>query len=397
MEEPVMNSNIRNLPTVASLVGMLFALVVLASPAHAGSPGNEEAMQARGSALRDGSLRSSHASHGSSRADDCHHTDCLYIGDGTGSNAVKRFNAKTGEYLGEFVTSGSGGLLGPRGLMFAKGKLYVVNQNVDQELNGEILRYRRKTGDFVDKLVAADDEYAPFAPRGLVRGPGRTVYLANYVPNIEYNGPGWIRQFDAETGEFLGGLDSSPFGADFWPRGIVFGPDGLLYVSVTGNLFVGDRLPGYVLRFNPHSGKFVDVFASSESSSAVGCAKDLHRPEGLVFGPDNKLYVTSFRADPSDTDKILIFNRKTGACVDKIDLAKSEASGGTRAFAQAILFGPKGRLFVSMFNTGEVRRYNVRTKEFEVFVPCSGDDCALKEPWYMTFEQTDPATLEYDD
>jgi DNA-binding beta-propeller fold protein YncE len=43
--------------------------------------------------------------------------DTLYIGDGN-DNTVKRFDADTGTYLGVFVTSGSGGFHGPRGLIF---------------------------------------------------------------------------------------------------------------------------------------------------------------------------------------------------------------------------------------------------------------------------------------
>lgn len=381
---------------LTSLGGVLFGVFVVASAAHAGGPTEERAMHESGN-----SMRSGHSAHHwpGNGAGDCHRSDCLYVGDGGDSNSVKRFNARTGEYLGEFVASDSGGLHGPRGLIFTKGKLYVVNQNVDLDKSGEVFRYQGRTGDFQDKLVAAEDPSAPFSPRGIVRGPGRTVYVSNYVPADDFSGPGWIRQFDAATGELLGELDATGFGAGFWPRGIVFGPDGLLYVAATGNRYEGDGLSGYVLRFNPRTGKFVDVFASSDPSTAVGCAKHLHRPEGLAFSPDHKLYVTGYRADTTDTDKILIFSGKTGACLDQIDLAPSEASGGTRAYGQAILFGPHGRLFASMINTGEVRRYDAKTKHYDVFVPAcnGGNDCALKEPWYMTFEQTDPATLEYGD
>lgn len=70
--------------------------------------------------------------------------DSLYIGDQTDPSAsdstVKRFDAKTGEFLGAFVTSNSGGLHGPRGLIFdhptktsknqrRKDRFLAVNQN----------------------------------------------------------------------------------------------------------------------------------------------------------------------------------------------------------------------------------------------------------------------------
>ena len=98
------------------------------------------------------------------------------------------------------------------------------------------------------------------------------------------------------------------------------------------------------------------------------CNCNLARPEGLVFGPRGKLHVMSFRKSENGTDKILIFNAKTGAYQDKIELSQP---GQPRAFAQAILFGPDDKLFVPISgdgpDTGSVRRYDVKTKLFDVF------------------------------
>jgi hypothetical protein len=46
-------------------------------------------------------------------------------------------------------------------------------------------------------------------------------------------------------------------------------------------------------------------------------------------------------------------------------------------------------------HTGEVRRYNVKTKAFNVFVPSAANGGPLQQPWYLTFGETDPRTLEY--
>src|ERR1700730_16165541 len=70
--------------------------------------------------------------------------DSLYIGDG-GDNTVKHFDAKTGAYLGPFVASGSGGLQGPRGLIFLRDKLDIANQNVGLSFSGEILQFSRRS------------------------------------------------------------------------------------------------------------------------------------------------------------------------------------------------------------------------------------------------------------
>ena len=161
----------------------------------------------------------------------------------------------------------------------------------------------------------------------------------------------------------------------------------MLYVSVRNIESTG----GAVLRFNPKSGAFLGTFAASDSTN------DLQRPEGLVFGPDGNLYITSFRASTSDTDKIDIFagpkGVQPGAFLGKIDL---DQVGGDRAFAQALLFGPDGKLFVPItggdpHTTGTVRRYDVTTKAFDIFITSAH----LGQPFYLTFSQTDPATLAF--
>src|SRR5689334_14761975 len=94
---------------------------------------------------------------------------------------------------------------------------------------------------------------------------------------------------------------------------------------------------------------------------------DLHRPEGLVFGPDNQLYVTSFRADASDIDRVLVLNSTTGAETNEIDL---DQVGQPRAFGQALEFGPGGKLYIPISgngpDTGSVRVYDVQSETYNV-------------------------------
>jgi DNA-binding beta-propeller fold protein YncE len=335
------------------------------------------------------------------RADALHQADSLYIGDG-GDDSVKRFNARTGTYLGPLVSSQSNGLLGPMGLLSKGKELLVVNQNLEQPFNGEVLRFNRSTGEFNGALVPCRDDLnrpcdpdSPFAPRGLIKGQRSTLFVADLLgPSFDFQTQGSIKQYDFNTGQFVRNLDISGFTRDFFPRGVVIGPDDKLYVSVVGvldpSLSDFDPLAGYILRFNPKTGKFIDVFASYQPASE-DCSKHFHRPEGLSFGSDGKLYVTSFRADPTDTDKILVFSKR-GKCIDQIDLYQA---GQPRAFAQALIFGPSGGLFVPINNTGEVRRYNVKTKTFDVFVPSVANGGPLLNPWYLTFGETNPSTLKY--
>jgi DNA-binding beta-propeller fold protein YncE len=294
-----------------------------------------------------------------------------------------------GRFLGSFVPSGDNGLNGPRGLIFDhNGNLLVTNQNVlppppPAPQNGSILKYDAHTGQFLGYLVNPNDPNAPFSPRGIVLSKQNVLFVAD-IGEVE----GEVRMYNGTTGVFLGNLDHSGF-SPFHPRGLVFGPDGLLYVSSFDFL---DPNKGWVLRFDTKTNKLIDVFISNDD------IKDLHRPEGLVFGPDGNLYVTSFRANVNDTDKILVVNRHTRKLFAKIDL---DAVGQPRAFAQALLFGPDGKLFVPITgngpDTGSVRRYDVHhPKKFDVFVPPASAGGPLGMPWYLTFGNTDPATLDYE-
>jgi hypothetical protein len=333
------------------------------------------------------------------------YSDTLYIGD-VADDSIKRFDAETGEYLGVFVASGSGGLFGPRGIIFHGSHLLVVNQNVGQPFPGEVLDFDKR-GTFTEARVPSSDLKAPFAPRGMVLGRGN-LYVADmgdadYVigggaaPNPL---PARLAQYDQEMGVWERDLDYAGFAmsctdgecTQWSPRAVVFGPDGALYVSA--QKFVTATNPntlfGRILRF-PRGGRGPgEVLVDGET-----CGCGLARPEGLTFGPDGKLYVTSFRINAADNDKILVFSRR-GRYQGKIDLYL--AGQQPRAFAQALTFGPGGRLYVPISgggpDAGSVRRYDVSTKTYDTIIASGGD---LISGWYLTFGETDPSTLEYDD
>ncbi|HEV3079103.1 MAG TPA: hypothetical protein VGY66_04965 [Gemmataceae bacterium] len=313
--------------------------------------------------------------------------DILLVGDGN-DNSVKRFDADTGTFLGNTVAPGSGGLNGPRGLIFRNpAQLLVVDQNLNEPNPGEILRFNAPGGDFLGNVVSQTDANAPFAPRGMVLGANHILYVGD-DGNLDGITLGRLARFNSETGAFLGDLQPSGFTGDFYPRGVVIGPDGMVYASVRNIAATG----GEIMRWNPATGQFLGDFVDSNAGN------DLNRPEGIAFGPDGNLYVASFRADASDTDKVLEFSGKTGAYIGKIDL---DQVGQPRAFGQALLFGPDGKLFVPITgtgpDTGAVRRYDVSTGTFDDFVPASASGGPLGMPWYLTFGDTNPGTLDYAD
>ncbi len=325
--------------------------------------------------------------------------DVLYVAD-TANNSVNMFDASTGAFLGVMVKSVAG-LHGPRGILVnSDGNLVISDQNAGTSAPGDVLLYSSATGKLLQRIVSHSDPSAPAVPRGIVLWED-TLFLADFTTETRSTKPPTPGRLLAYTIEGVTDLTPDPvtefpgvLPAEFHPRSVVIGPDGKLYVSNYPNLATG--LGGQVLRFDPDTGNFIDVFVHS-----TGGVDKLNRPEGLVFGPDGKLYITSFRADVSDTDKILIFQGPGGISPGTVDgEIKLDVEGQPRAFAQALLFGPGGFLFVPISgngpDTGSVRRYDVVSKAPPTnFVPTRANGGPLREPWYLTFGETDPATLGY--
>jgi hypothetical protein len=323
-------------------------------------------------------------------------TDILYVGDDS-DNTVKIFRASDGSSLnganGAFVKP-SGGLHGPMGLLIAGPQLIVDNQDVNRPIGGEVSQYQLNDGSFAGTWISKSNPHAPFAPRGAVIKNG-VLYVANFVGDNS-GATGQILAF-AGDGAFLGALGGS---STFRPRGIVVGPDGLSYVSSDPNFVAGTgpTTGGQVLRFNPDTQVFDVIIDDPNSNSLPG---HLNRPEGLVFGPDGKLFVTSFRASATEMDSIRIYD-VTSVPASLLSTIQLIQKNGGRAFAQALLFGPDDCLFIPITNTGEVRKYNVGYQKctdrnglangaYATFV----NPGILGAPFYLTFGRTDPATLAY--
>lgn len=347
---------------------------------------------------------------------DSQNGDSLYIGDAT-DNTVKKFDARTGKYQGLFVTNNrcpanptspppAGCLYLPTGLIFyEQGRLLVATQNVNLPIAGAVYAYDGRTGAFKDAVVPYTANNAPPSPQGIIlyapSGKNEApLFMASVVGSTTSDGV--VQAFTDKSG--VADLPRPPtklIPSDFFhPRGVVIGPDGLLYVS---NVRVNGGTGGDILRYDPETLKFKDIFVSD----ADGSKYDFNRPEGLVFGPDGNLYVTSFRVNPPATvtsDKILIFagpgqhytphQAVPGALIGKIDL---DQAGQDRAFAQALLFGPSGRLFVPVTSggtyAGQVRRYNVTDLKhisYDIFAASSSSSW-----WFLTFGNTNPVTLNY--
>ena len=169
-----------------------------------------------------------------------------------------------------------------------------------------------------------------------------------------------VMKVDEQSGELLGEFIPAGSGGLIAPDALVIGPDGHLYVTS------GDTAQNSaVLRYDGKTGRFIDTFASGNG---------LHRPYGAAFGPDNRLYVSSFLSD-----QILRFDATTGAFVDVFATGNGQAGGLNGP--NALLFGPDGKLYVTTQGSvalngqptfpglpSQVLRYDITTRQGEVFI-----------------------------
>lgn len=159
----------------------------------------------------------------------------LLIGNSDSDNIII-FDENTGIIQRDFTTPGNGGLRAPDDLTFGPdGNLY-VSSGGDSELN------------LFDSSYPQDSAILRYSPKGVFLGVAAT-------------GHGLKR-----------------------PYGNAFGPDGSLYVS--------SFRTNQILRFNGKTGEFLGVFAS-DNNNGQGSQNGLNGPNGLLFGPDCSLYVTT--------------------------------------------------------------------------------------------------------
>lgn len=140
-------------------------------------------------------------------------------------------------------------------------------------------------------------------------------------------------ELDAATGAFMHVLVPSGTGGMQGISELAIGPDGLLYVSVTGGAHANS-----VFRFDRHSGAFVDKFAFGGG---------LNLPLGLAWGPDGNLLVSSYWSG-----SVLKYDGVTGAHIGTF------ASGGGLAGSHGLAYGPDGHLYVAGNLSQGVYRFN---------------------------------------
>ena len=204
---------------------------------------------------------------------------------------------------------------------------------------------------------------------GIIFGPEGNLYVASTTDDDS------VLRYDGATGAFIDEFVSTASGGLAGPQGLVFGPDGHLYVA--------SNETDNIRRYDGTTGALIGEFVTAGSGGLEGAG-------GVLFGPDGNgdgvadLYVTGTQADG-----VFRYDGVTGA-----PLAGPFGSPGTAEFVTPgnggldlpfrMAYGPDGRLYVASTNTDEILRYDETTGDFiDVFVPAASG--GLDQPRGLAF------------
>jgi hypothetical protein len=215
------------------------------------------------------------------------------------NHSVKEYDGATGDYLGNFVDSASGGLNTTQDLLYLSDSILLVTGLG----NTAIKKYNGKTGEYLGDFSAG---YTLQKPTKMSIGPDNKIYVSQWgqVQNkvVRFNMDGsFVDEFtstgisnaldhvwDSNKNMYVAGYGSGNNGkiykfdslgnslGIFINTGSIKGPSGL-WLDSAANFYVADWTIGKVIKFDSQ-GQFIADYITG-----------LANVEGFVFDPDNNL------------------------------------------------------------------------------------------------------------
>jgi sugar lactone lactonase YvrE len=188
------------------------------------------------------------------------------------TSEVLRYNGNTGAFKDVFVAAGSGGLSAPADLRFGPGGDLFVSS-----LGGtQVLRFDGTTG-------ASEGAFTHGAGDPLMQ-PNVIRFHSDGMLYVSSLGTASVERYDGTTGAYVDSFITPGSGGLLGATAHAFGPD--------GNFYIADVLAGDVRRYDGFSGAPMGVFAAGPIIDPMS-GDNVTYPTGLMFAPDGFLYVTS--------------------------------------------------------------------------------------------------------
>ncbi|TAE55964.1 MAG: hypothetical protein EAZ76_03680 [Nostocales cyanobacterium] len=322
------------------------------------------------------------------------------VGNTKGDNVLK-FDAATGNFLGVFISAGSGGLDNPDTLLFGadangdrKSDLYIASGSPSGIPS--ILIFDGETGAFIKPLIKDDpsteiDETGGLVrPYGMAFGPDGNLYVSSFYTDqiLRYNG---------ETGAFI-----DIFAQGNGQTGGLNGPNGLRFINNslfvttqgsvatknpdTGEITLNYTQPSQILRYDSLTARSTPtVFTTpTPSPESLGFVSLL----GLAVSQNNDLYVSDFASG------VLRYNLATGDLIESFSTNYTTETPPSNNFMGGLAFAPNGDLLTVGFDrtteNGAILRYESdhgsQVEDFQVLFPTNP---ILERPIGITFFPTE--------
>ena len=209
-----------------------------------------------------------------------------------------------------------------------------------------VLRYDGLTGSYVRAMTACDDMNLSITANPAI-GPDGNLYVFDGVSRQ-------LLRYDIFNGCLIDEFVPADTGGLYAAGVVLFGPDQNLYMI--GSQLDGNQLaPAAILRYDGHTGAFLDVFGSA---CPVGVRCDIY---AAAFGPDGNIYLAEGEAGSYSVRRI---NGTTGAFMGSFPLADV-------VVPIDLDFGPDGNIYVVSQLTSTIVRYTAGGAPLGVFARTS--------------------------